>query len=67
MNIYMAAPTAYVINNIFLCLSIFGFFFKIGMKNACIANPCERAAASSGKCLSNVTNYLGPDGAVAHI
>jgi hypothetical protein len=37
------------------------------MKNACIANPCERAAASSGKCLSSVTNYLGPDGAVAHI
>lgn len=37
------------------------------MKNACIENPCESAAASYGKCLSNLTNYFGPDRAVAHI
>ncbi len=67
MNTYIIAPTTYIIINIFLCLFIFGFFFNMGMKNACIENPCESAAASYGKCLSNLTNYFGPDRAVAHI
>lgn len=42
----------------------FGFFLIIGMKKVWIANPCESAAASSGKCLLIGTSFFYPSGAI---